>query len=61
MTKKLIGLELEKAYELRFEQGAPYYSYLAEYKSMEEWEKIMRQALKDNKPHEFDYDEDVLY
>lgn len=61
MTKKLIGLKLEKEYEKVFNRPAPYYDMAAEHKPMKEWEQIMLKALKEGKPYEVEYDPDVLY
>ena len=63
MSDEFEGVDLEELYLEKFNEPVPLYNMNYSYKPIEEWEEIVKQAIRTNTPYreEFKNDHDIRY
>ena len=63
MNDEFKGVDLGELYEEKFNEPAPLFNMNYGYRPIEEWEEIIKQAIRTNKPYreKFNNDHDIKY
>ena len=58
MNDEFKGVDLEELYQEKFNEPVPLYNMNYGYRPIEEWEEIIKQAIRTNKPYSEEYKND---